>query len=282
MDTKPINPLFAHFRQPAIYFRLPSGGNFWSKGLELPATKELPVYPMTAKDEITLKTPDALLNGQGVVDVIQSCCPNITDAWEMPSVDVDATLIAIRIASYGNEMSFESKCPHCGEDNSYGADLGMLLSRVKTPDYSQKIHVEGLNIKLQPQKYFSANETSQINYEEQRILLAINNAELDDETRAAEYNKHMKKLIDLNTKVYADSTEYIEIVETNTIVSDSQHIYEFYQNCSAEVCRVVKEKLKEFSEQGSIPPMDTNCNACSQPYQIPLVFDYSSFFGNGS
>lgn len=282
MDTKPINPLFAHFRQPAIYFRLPSGGNFWSKGLELPATKELPVYPMTAKDEITLKTPDALLNGQGVVDVIQSCCPNITDAWEMPSVDVDATLIAIRIASYGNEMSFESKCPHCGEENSYGADLGMLLSRVKTPDYSQKIHVEGLNIKLQPQKYFSANETSQINYEEQRILLAINNAELDDETRAAEYNKHMKKLIDLNTKVYADSTEYIEIVETNTIVSDSQHIYEFYQNCSAEVCRVVKEKLKEFSEQGSIPPMDTNCNACSQPYQIPLVFDYSSFFGNGS
>jgi hypothetical protein len=59
---------------------------------------------MTTKDEITLKTPDALLNGQGVVNVIESCCPAIKDAWAMPSIDVDATLIAIRIASYGNQM----------------------------------------------------------------------------------------------------------------------------------------------------------------------------------
>ena len=31
-------------------------------------------------DEITFKTPDALLNGQATVDVIQSCIPNIKDA----------------------------------------------------------------------------------------------------------------------------------------------------------------------------------------------------------
>ena len=108
MDTKPVNPLLAHFRQPAIYFQLPSKGQFWQSGLNMSPTEDLPVYPMTARDEITLRTPDALLNGQGVVDVIQSCCPNITDAWQMPSIDVDATLIALRIASYGNEMSFDS------------------------------------------------------------------------------------------------------------------------------------------------------------------------------
>ena len=97
------NPLAKHFRQPAIYIQLTSQGKFWPENtLELPVTGKIPVYPMTARDEITLRTPDALINGTSVVEVVQSCCPNIKDAWEMPSIDVDSTLIAIRIASFGH------------------------------------------------------------------------------------------------------------------------------------------------------------------------------------
>ena len=108
------NPLAKHFRQPAVYLRLPSGGAYWpNESVILPANGELPVYPMTTKDEIILRTPDALINGAGVVTVIQSCIPSITNAWNMPSVDVDACLIAIRIASYGNGMDVTVICPKC-------------------------------------------------------------------------------------------------------------------------------------------------------------------------
>jgi hypothetical protein len=70
------NPLAKHFRQPAIYLRLPSQGQYWPENaITLPVTGELPVYPMTTKDEITLRTPDALINGTGVVSVIESCIP---------------------------------------------------------------------------------------------------------------------------------------------------------------------------------------------------------------
>ena len=80
------NPLAKHFRQPQLYIQLPSKGKYYPPGtLEMPVTKELPVYPMTAKDELSFMTPDALLNGQGTVDVIQSCIPNIKDAWAMPA-----------------------------------------------------------------------------------------------------------------------------------------------------------------------------------------------------
>ena len=78
-----INPLIGMMRQPKIYIKLPSNGNYWSDGsLQLSPNGEYPVYSMTAKDELILKTPDALLNGQAVVDVIQSCLPNIINAWE--------------------------------------------------------------------------------------------------------------------------------------------------------------------------------------------------------
>jgi hypothetical protein len=87
------NPLQQYFRQPAIHIKLPSNGEFYPNGsLDMPPTGEIPVYPMTAIDEITYRTPDALFNGQAVVSVIQSCIPNIKDAWASPATDVNAIL----------------------------------------------------------------------------------------------------------------------------------------------------------------------------------------------
>ena len=112
------NPLAKHFRQPQLYLKLPSQGKWYPQGsIDMPVTGELPVYPMTAKDELILQTPDALLNGQSTVEVIQSCVPSIKDAWKMPSIDLDAVLIAIRQATYGPGMDFFSVCPHCQRKN---------------------------------------------------------------------------------------------------------------------------------------------------------------------
>ena len=99
------NPLQRFMRQPSIYIKLPSNGVFWAQGaVEMPVSGEIPVLPMSTTDEITLNTPDALMNGVGVVDMIHSCCPNIKNAWEIPVTDLDIILIAIRIASYGEKM----------------------------------------------------------------------------------------------------------------------------------------------------------------------------------
>ena len=94
--TQNPNPLQAWFRRAAIYMRLPSQGQYWPEGsLDMPTNGEFPVLPMTALDEITYRTPDALFNGQAVVDVVQSCLPNIRDAWLMPSTDLISVLISI-------------------------------------------------------------------------------------------------------------------------------------------------------------------------------------------
>jgi hypothetical protein len=73
------NPLRKYFRQPKVFTTLPSRGKYYAEGvLDMPSTNELPVFAMTAKDELIIKTPDALLNGQATVDIIKSCIPNIT------------------------------------------------------------------------------------------------------------------------------------------------------------------------------------------------------------
>ena len=136
----PNNPLKQYFRQPAIYIKLPSQGNNYPAGaLTMPPTGELPVYAMTAIDEITYRTPDALYNGQATVNVIQSCIPDIKDGWGIPSADVDTLLVAIRIASYGHEMDFNSQCPACNHESERTLDLRTVLDSIKAPDYSKSL-----------------------------------------------------------------------------------------------------------------------------------------------
>jgi len=89
------NPLKQYFRRPAVYVKLPSGGKYYPQGvIDMPTNGEIPIFPMTAIDEITTKTPDALYNGTAMAELMKSCVPNIKDPWAINSMDLDAILIA--------------------------------------------------------------------------------------------------------------------------------------------------------------------------------------------
>ena len=290
MDSNPIappvllNPLNKYFRQPAVYIKLPSEGEYWPDGtLNLPVTSEIPVYPMTTRDEVTLKTPDALMNGSGVVDVIHSCCPSILNAWQMPSIDVDTVLISIRIASYGNDMEFDTTCPHCKEENSYSHDLRQSLSDIQKPDYSELVDLteHQLHIKLRPQTYMDSNKISKVGIEEQKMLQALEDKGVDPEVRSAKLQTSMKNLINIALDGLTSSTEYI-ITDDGQRVVDPKHILEFYQNTDSSLVKLVQERVAEINQQANIAPLNVTCGHCNNTYRVPIEFNYTSFFGKGS
>ena len=277
-DKTTNNPLAHFFRQPAMHLKLPSNGQFWKEdALNLPVTGEVPIYPMTTSDEITLRTPDALLNGAGVVSVIKSCCPCINDPWFMPSIDVDAILIAIRIASYGQSMDIEAKCPKCNEENTYQVNLHNVLENITSPDYTKLIEINDLKIKLQPQPYFSVNKTNMVTFEEQRILQTINDDTLDDEVKTAKFNEHLKRLVELNSQVIVDSTASIQTPD-GQIVTNKEHITEFYQQVDRKVVKTVRNWLEEAANVAAIRPVAVACSECGKEFNLTVTFDYANFF----
>jgi len=279
MTMNGSNPLLKHFRQPAIYLKLPSQGAYWPEGsLDLPISGDIPIYPMTTKDEIILRTPDALLNGEGMVSVIQSCVPNIRDAWKMPSIDVDAILIAIRIASYGNDMEVDSLCPHCSNQNSHTIDLNQMIDYFRMPDYNNVIHSDGLKIKLKPQSYYTVNKNNMVIFEEQRILQAVSAEDVSDEVRLQKFNEHMIKLVDINMEVLANTTDYIE-TEDGTRVNDKIFINEFYRNAAGSLVTEIRERIEKMTEEAGTPKIKLVCESCEKEYDTNITFDYSSFFG---
>jgi hypothetical protein len=271
------NPLLKYVRQPSLYWAPPSNGLWWSAGaLEPNTTGELPVLPMNSRDEILLKTPDALLNGSALVELFQSCIPNIKNAWEMPSIDVDSALIAIRIASMGEFMPFSGICPECSKESDYDIDLRDVLGKVQCPHYVP-FEFKNLTFQLKPQCYREMNSNSQMRFVEKSIERALSSAELSDEQRQQIIAEQVTKIEDFNYQLLTTSTEYIAAPD-GTCVTDFDLIKEFYVNAESAIIRRVKKEIQSYTEVAGIDPMDLKCLHCEKEYQRELVFNYSSFF----
>jgi hypothetical protein len=279
--TPNANPLNQYFRQPAIQLRLPSAGRFWPKdSIRNTATNELPIYPMTAIDEITYRTPDSLFNGQAVVSVIQSCCPAIQDAWQTPSVDINSLLVAIRLASYGHDMEINTTCPACSNEDEYTLDLRTVLDQQVCPDYDQNLQMGDLEIVFRPMTYQEQNKTNALQFEEQRILNMLPNSDIDPEVKLNKLNEVLRKI----TEVTVDAlTHNIQAVRTPTaIVSETEHIREFLLNCDRQMFNAVRDRVIELREYSDLKPVAIKCNNCENQYQQPLTLDMASFFEHAS
>jgi hypothetical protein len=277
----PNNPLRQYFRQPAIYVRLPSQGKFYPTGsINMTPNGELPVLPMTAIDEITYRTPDALFNGQATVNVIQSCVPNIVDAWSVPAMDVDTLLVSIRIASYGHSMEFGTKCPKCGHECEHSLDLRSVLDQMRAPDYDKSVTAGDIEIFFRPMTYKNLNDNNQLQFEQQKLLQMLPNAEVTEETKISALGAALKKVTDITVKALAHS---IAAIKTPTaLVSEPEYIEEWLKNCERTLFNRVRDHIIGIKEQSELQPLKITCEECQHEYQQPVTLDMASFFASAS
>ena len=278
--TQP-NPLQRFFRQPAIYIRLPSEGKYYPDGsIIIPPNGELPVYPMTAMDEITYRTADALFNGSAVINVIKSCVPNILDPWQMPASDVDAVLVGIRIASYGHELEMESKCPHCEEENDFGIDLRSIMEQIKIPDFDSTVTVGDIEVYFGPLSYSQQNQNAIRQFEDQKMLQVIPDADLPEQEKLELINSALFKLGEMTVSAITQSITMIRA--GGDLVTDPIHISEFIKNCDKKTFDLLRNKILDLREQGTIKPLNVQCRSCEKSYETPFTLDVSNFFGQDS
>jgi hypothetical protein len=275
------NPLQQYFRQPAIYVRLPSQGKFYPDGmLNSSTTGEYPVYPMTAIDEITYRTPDAMFNGQATVTVLQSCVPDILDAWQIPAMDLDTLLVAIRIASYGHEMEFGTQCPKCQAESDRSIDLRQVMDSLGTPDYEQSIRSGDMEIFFKPMTYKNLTDNSTMQYENQKLLQMLPDTAIADVDKMTAMGAALKKITEVTIKALAQS---IAVVRTPTaMVREPEFIEEMLQNCDRNLFNQIRDQIVELKAISEMKEMHFECDECQHPYKQQLTLDMSSFFGPAS
>jgi hypothetical protein len=270
------NPLKQYFRRPAIYLKLPSGGkNYLPSVLNMPETGELPVYPMTAIDEITTKTPDALFNGTAVVEIIKSCVPNILDPWQLTNVDLDAVLIAVKSATGGNDLEVLSVCPKCEEESKYGVNLVGLLSTLKSGDYDTELVINELTFKFKPLVFKEMNQASLAQFDLQRVFAQIDNL-TDFDQKAAKTKEALKQITDVTMEVLSKTIEYIKT--PTAFVNQNEFILDFLRNCDKNVYVQLREHNAMLKQQTEVRPLKVKCVHCSHEYEQQFTLNTSDFF----
>lgn len=276
-----VNPLTSLMRQPKIYIKLPSGGRFWKEGsIDISPNEEYAVYSMTARDELLLKTPDALMNGQAVVDVVQNCIPSIRNAWEIPSIDVDVILIALRLATYGDQMTMTA-----GPDEAeYSVDLRLLLDTLyNTVKWDERINIgTDMAIFIKPVNYQVISKTSIRTFETQKLMSIVNDSTLTEDEKINTFRDSFKKLTELTVGIINDSVYRIESASGTT--EDAQDIQEFMDNCDKSIFDAVKNRLDELRIQNTLKSIKVRAtdemieNGSEEEIEIPLTFDPANFF----
>ena len=277
------NPLQKYFRQPKLHVRLPSGGKYYPPGtLDLPESGEVAIYPLTAKDELLLKTPDSLMNGTATADVIKSCVPQIKNPWYMPSLDVDALIIAIRIATYGPEMTLTVKVPNTGDEKDFTVDLNNLVEPLMSAKYDAVIQLDKMKITLRPLMYSEFTKDAIRSFEEQRVYNLLNDDTVPAEEKMERFRAAFNRLTDLTVETVAKSIAQIEV--DDQVVSEPKHILEFMQNTSKEFYTTILNHISEQRDKFAVKPFIANTTkeeqekGAPETFEVPITFDQSNFF----
>jgi len=275
------NPLASFFRQPKIFVSLPSKGEFYPPGsLEKNETNEYPVFAMTARDELLFKTPDALMNGAATVEVIRSCIPAIKDPWTMPSIDVDALLCAIRIATYGEEMDVTATCPRCSTANDAMVDLRTVLEKLNKIQFNTSVEIGGqMLVHLKPMNYDQITKTALKALEHQRIFMIVNDEKLSEEQKLKMFQESFIKLTDLTIDTAANCIHKIESSAGST--DNPLHIKEFLVKADKNVFQTINDTINKSQESGTMSSFHATCENCKHEWDVSLTLDQSDFFAQG-
>ena len=279
-----MNPLSSYLRKPEIYVKLPSGGKWWPQGtIDIPPNGKLPIMAMNGHNDITMRNADGLMNGASSVEVIQSCVPNIVDAWAGPNMDIEYLFIALRIASYGAEMDMEKSCSKCKESTKFGINLQHVLENMKFPDFEIPVNLGDLYIMLKPASFYLTNLTAQEVFEQQRAIMATSSSDLTLEQKQKILKESIAKLSRITVSKLSEYIDYIMLPD-GTKVNDPAHIKEFIDEVNRKDFNTLKQGIDNKNNQYASPDLPFVCSntECNHEETFKFEFNPSNFFAADS
>lgn len=259
--TKSLNPLIEAIRMPGETFRLPSGGLFYAQesGILDPSVVdgEIHVHPMTALDEIALKTPDWLLSGEAVNQVFRRCIPQVLEPKRLLAKDVDFLLVCLRKVSYGPDMelNYTHNCEKA-KSHTYVADVNQFIRKAKRIDPTRA--TSDFTITLKNNQTVKLVPLSFGNFIE---LMQANDDDLTPDVLAKKLYSSVSKLI----------------LSVNS-VEDRDQIFEWLSKIPPQLMKQITESIEKTTEWGPDFNVKIQCKDCGKEEEVQAPLNPLTFF----
>jgi hypothetical protein len=276
------NPLQHLYRSKTVFVSLPSSGKYYPSGIEVSLDGELGLMPMTTADEIKLKSPDALFNGEAMFDMIKSCAPDIKNPKEIPACDLDVILFGIRIATSGDMLEISSKCPHCEEAHDYEVNLPVIMSTAVSPDLEDFIQInENTKVYVRPYSLQSQIKSNIKQFYQYRMEATLNHEDMDTEKKAELFNNALASASAITVELCASNILKVELTDEEgkvTEVNQSKHIFEWVNNMDSATYKKIITRIRELGDAKIQNETQINCAGCEKPYKTVIDLDPITFF----
>ena len=273
------NPLTRYFRQFKLYLKLPSGLSYYKPGsITFSENGEIGIMPMTGKDELILKNPDALLNGEALLEVIKSCAPAVADPRILLTNDIDAIITAIRFATYNDALETELTCPKCNHSNLYPLDLQYSLDNMSFLDSEYVVNLEnGLSVFVKPYSFPELLRGLHAQFEQSKLTRAIESDNITEEARLKLFSTAFKELSVITYDLIVSSVVKV-VEETQDInVTDKNDIKEFLQNIDKKSSDKISNLIKEINQIGIKRTFTPHCEKCNHEWESEVDFNPVNF-----
>ena len=259
-----VNPLMQRVRIPGETFTLPSGGVFYTNGELSPEVQngEIHVYPMTAIDELIMKSVDKVFSGEAVKEIFGRCIPAVIRPGDLSAKDVDFLLVALRKVSYGPtfEMTYKHDCENAG-NQTYDVELDQYVRRVQR-----------LNATTIKQTFEYRLENGQV--------VTFKPASYDDIVKLYQ-DQHAQSLTEEVTDAEALRRMFVVIIsmiEKVDNITDPDMIMEWLQGLPVLWLQALSAAARDTTNWGIQFEVDVVCKDCGATVKVPTPLNPISFF----
>lgn len=254
-----FNPLLERVKIPGETIRLPSNGIFYRNGELSPevVNGEIHIYPLTTMSEILLRSPDKLLNGDALVEVLAQCAPQVLKPMDLLTKDVDYLLTALRKVTYGDslEINYTHTCEDAKE-HTYTISLSKILasSKMINPASLNSTFVmnmeNGQTVRLQPMRFKNVIE----------IIQSVGITE--------DYNVVSEQL----TRSVASMISSVDEIE------DPELIIEWLKTIPSSWFNQISKAIEKISDWGIDFTYHEKCKDCGQEVELSVTLNPLTFF----
>lgn len=273
------NPLKQYFRTFKLYLKIPSGSSYYQPTvLEYTDSGEVGVMPMTGKDELALKNPDALLNGEALIEVLTSCVPAVKNPKALLTNDIDALITAIRYATYNDTLETSLVCPACKHENTFKLDLQYALDNMSMLDSEYVVNLEsGLSVFVKPYNFPELLKGLHAQFEQTKLARAIESETITDQKRSEIFAKAFRDIATTKYDLMCAGVDKVVDESVGLNVSDRKYIREFLQNIDKKSADKIGDLIEEINRIGIKRTFTAKCEKCEHPWESEIDFNPVNF-----
>lgn len=277
-----MSSLQKFYRTPKLFVPLASGNSYYDASvIEYTSEGEIGILPMTVHDEMALKNPDALLNGEAISNVLRNCVPTLKEPKLLLSIDIEALITAIRIASFGETTDVTFACPECKKDTEVSLNLKAAFHQMKMLPATNVVHLpSGLSAFLKPSDYEGDIISFKISMESKRLIAEIAKEDESSPDRADLVKQLYKNVASHTIDLLVRSITRLVCDKEGIDVTDKKEIADFLSNTSSSDIKLISNAVKEINSCGLNKIYKINCKECKHVWEESYEYSISSFFTN--